>query len=296
MRVLGVNALFHDPSAALVVDGTIVAAAEEERFSRRKHGKRPVPFSAWELPVAGDALVPGAGRLAAAGPRRGGLLVRSRPGQARTRHGPVRPVGPPADHVRREGSRLPRHRAARASSASRCGSSPTTSPMPPRPGSPPRSRETGRPTSVLVLDGRGRVHLPSRRSLRGRATGDVRRTGPAALPRAAVRVADRAPGVPALERRVQGDGAGVVRQAAPPGRSCARPIHATGDGGFVAPVPDWSQWAPAAWRRRDGVGSRARRPRRVGAARVWRRCWSRWPAGCTSAPETGPWPWPAARP
>ena len=45
-----VNALFHDPSAALVVDGTIVAAAEEERFSRRKHGKRPVPFAAWELP------------------------------------------------------------------------------------------------------------------------------------------------------------------------------------------------------------------------------------------------------
>jgi carbamoyltransferase len=50
MRILGVNAIFHDPSAALVVDGTIVAAAEEERFSRRKHGKRPVPFSAWELP------------------------------------------------------------------------------------------------------------------------------------------------------------------------------------------------------------------------------------------------------
>src|SRR5690348_2010879 len=50
MRVLGVNALFHDPSAALVVDGEIVAAAEEERFSRRKHGKTPVPFSTWELP------------------------------------------------------------------------------------------------------------------------------------------------------------------------------------------------------------------------------------------------------
>src|SRR5205085_5751798 len=28
----------------------IVAAAEEERFSRRKHGKRPVPYSTWELP------------------------------------------------------------------------------------------------------------------------------------------------------------------------------------------------------------------------------------------------------
>jgi len=50
MRVLGVNAIFHDPSAAMVVDGHVVAAAEEERFSRRKHGKRPVPFAAWELP------------------------------------------------------------------------------------------------------------------------------------------------------------------------------------------------------------------------------------------------------
>ncbi|WP_225753516.1 carbamoyltransferase C-terminal domain-containing protein [Actinotalea sp. Marseille-Q4924] len=50
MRVLGVNAIYHDPSAALVVDGTVVAAAEEERFSRRKKGKRPVPFAAWELP------------------------------------------------------------------------------------------------------------------------------------------------------------------------------------------------------------------------------------------------------
>ena len=51
MRVLGINAVFHDPAAALVVDGVLVAAAEEERFSRRKHGKDPVPFSTWELPV-----------------------------------------------------------------------------------------------------------------------------------------------------------------------------------------------------------------------------------------------------
>ncbi|SDG27819.1 carbamoyltransferase family protein [Klenkia brasiliensis] len=50
MRVLGINALLHDPAAAVVVDGRVVAAAEEERFSRRKHGKRPVPFSAWETP------------------------------------------------------------------------------------------------------------------------------------------------------------------------------------------------------------------------------------------------------
>ncbi len=50
MNVLGINAVFHDPAAALVVDGRIVAAAEEERFSRRKHGKLCVPFSTWELP------------------------------------------------------------------------------------------------------------------------------------------------------------------------------------------------------------------------------------------------------
>src|SRR3954447_25450200 len=50
MQVLGVNAVFHDPAAGLVVDGRTVAAAEEERFSRRKHGKPPVPFSTWELP------------------------------------------------------------------------------------------------------------------------------------------------------------------------------------------------------------------------------------------------------
>jgi carbamoyltransferase len=51
VRILGINAVFHDPAAAVVVDGQIVAAAEEERFSRRKHGKQAVPFSTWELPV-----------------------------------------------------------------------------------------------------------------------------------------------------------------------------------------------------------------------------------------------------
>jgi carbamoyltransferase len=49
-KVLGINAVFHDPAAAIVVDGRTVAAAEEERFTRRKHGKRPVPFSTWEVP------------------------------------------------------------------------------------------------------------------------------------------------------------------------------------------------------------------------------------------------------
>src|SRR5690242_12145955 len=50
MYTLGINAAFHDSAACLVQDGRILAAAEEERFTRIKHGKRPVPFSAWELP------------------------------------------------------------------------------------------------------------------------------------------------------------------------------------------------------------------------------------------------------
>ncbi|MDD4940089.1 MAG: carbamoyltransferase C-terminal domain-containing protein [Candidatus Omnitrophica bacterium] len=50
MYTLGINAAFHDSAACLVKNGKIVAAAEEERFTGIKHGKRPVPFSAYELP------------------------------------------------------------------------------------------------------------------------------------------------------------------------------------------------------------------------------------------------------
>lgn len=37
MAILGISAFYHDSAAALVVDGRIVAAAQEERFTRRKH-------------------------------------------------------------------------------------------------------------------------------------------------------------------------------------------------------------------------------------------------------------------
>jgi carbamoyltransferase len=50
VHTLGINAAFHDCSAALVRDGEVLAAVEEERFTRIKHGKRPVPFSTWQLP------------------------------------------------------------------------------------------------------------------------------------------------------------------------------------------------------------------------------------------------------
>ena len=50
MYTIGINAAFHDSSACLVKDGVLLAAAEEERFTHFKHGKRPIPFSAYELP------------------------------------------------------------------------------------------------------------------------------------------------------------------------------------------------------------------------------------------------------
>jgi carbamoyltransferase len=50
MHTLGINAAFHDSAACLVSDGRVVAAAEEERFTHIKQGKRPVAFSTWELP------------------------------------------------------------------------------------------------------------------------------------------------------------------------------------------------------------------------------------------------------
>lgn len=40
MRILGISAYYHDSAAALVEDGRIVAAAQEERFTRKKHDAR----------------------------------------------------------------------------------------------------------------------------------------------------------------------------------------------------------------------------------------------------------------
>src|SRR5690242_9024509 len=40
VSILGVSAYYHDSAAALLVDGRIVAAAQEERFTRKKHDSR----------------------------------------------------------------------------------------------------------------------------------------------------------------------------------------------------------------------------------------------------------------
>ena len=45
--ILGISAFYHDSAAALIIDGKIIAAAQEERFSRKKHDAR-YPFHAVE--------------------------------------------------------------------------------------------------------------------------------------------------------------------------------------------------------------------------------------------------------
>src|SRR6476620_66978 len=40
MNILGISAYYHDSAAALIRDGELVAAAQEERFSRKKHDAR----------------------------------------------------------------------------------------------------------------------------------------------------------------------------------------------------------------------------------------------------------------
>ena len=37
MRILGISAYYHDSAAALLRDGQVIAAAQEERFTRQKH-------------------------------------------------------------------------------------------------------------------------------------------------------------------------------------------------------------------------------------------------------------------
>ena len=40
MWILGISAFYHDSAAALIDDGELIAAAQEERFTRKKHDSR----------------------------------------------------------------------------------------------------------------------------------------------------------------------------------------------------------------------------------------------------------------
>ena len=47
MKILGIASPFgHDPSAALMIDGKVIAAVEEERFIRKKHADGEMPVNA----------------------------------------------------------------------------------------------------------------------------------------------------------------------------------------------------------------------------------------------------------
>lgn len=51
MYILGINSAYHESSAALVKDGVLIAAAEEERFNRIKHAKQARPDTPHLLPI-----------------------------------------------------------------------------------------------------------------------------------------------------------------------------------------------------------------------------------------------------
>ena len=54
MNILGISAFFHDSAAAIVRDGAILAAAQEERFTRKKHDEAfPARAAEWCLAEAG---------------------------------------------------------------------------------------------------------------------------------------------------------------------------------------------------------------------------------------------------
>ncbi|QDU94147.1 carbamoyltransferase C-terminal domain-containing protein [Lignipirellula cremea] len=51
MYVLGINSVYHESAACLLDNGRLVAIAEEERFNRVKHGKKPLPDNPDQLPL-----------------------------------------------------------------------------------------------------------------------------------------------------------------------------------------------------------------------------------------------------
>ena len=162
MRVLGINAVFHDPAAALVVDGDSSRpprrSASAAASTARRRCRSP-PGSCRSRRRAGAWATPG---LDAARPRRGRLLVR--PGAGPPTSAPTSPptsgrvcgrctrsARPPflADGAAGPGPgrvRFVAHHVAHAASAA----------------SPRRMRRR----AVLVLDGRGERDLAPRRALR----------------------------------------------------------------------------------------------------------------------------------
>ena len=51
-QILGISAFYHDSAATMLIDGKIIAAAQEERFTRKKHDEgypfHAIEFVLWE--------------------------------------------------------------------------------------------------------------------------------------------------------------------------------------------------------------------------------------------------------
>ena len=48
MKIIGISAYYHDSAASLIINGDIVSAVQEERFTRKKHDSS-YPFNATEF-------------------------------------------------------------------------------------------------------------------------------------------------------------------------------------------------------------------------------------------------------
>lgn len=236
MRVLGVNALFHDPSAALVVDGKVVAAAEEERFSRRKHGKRPVPFAAWELPELAMRWVL---RHAGLDPRDLDAVAYSfDPALARPAH--EMGLEDPWDHLRLTYA----ERAPQFLAAALPGLDPDKVVFVPHHVAHAASGALASPhpsSSVLVLDGRGEhaSHLAGRYR-KGRLETLAGQHLPHSLGLLYESLTEHLGFLRSSdEYKVMALASyGTPRYL----EELRETIRATDDGGFLAPVPDWSRW------------------------------------------------------
>jgi carbamoyltransferase len=278
MRVLGVNAVFHDPAAALVVDGQVVAAAEEERFTRRKHGKLPVPFATWELPERSAAWC-----LAEAG------LAPEDLDAVAYSYDPALapPVSADLTDDGWEGLRtLYAERAPLFLRTALPGLDPACVRYVPHHVAHAASAHLAAPypsSSVLVLDGRGEAasHLAGRS-----VDGDLEVLAAQRLPHSLGLLYEEV--TDHLGFRRSSDEYKVMALAAygrpPTCGSCARRSGSPATAASPSPRSSWAPWPSGAARARSGPASTPTwRPASSSASR--RCCWS-WSAGCTPRPAT----------
>ena len=226
--ILGISAFYHDSAACLVIDGEIVAAAQEERFTRVKHDPG-FPANACRYCLAEAGLK--AADLTLVGFYEKPLTKFDRLLDTYLDYAPkgwivVHPGHPALDEGEALGRRhdSPRNRETRrAGRPEGCQEAGEVVPVEGHVRRPPRVACGVRLLPLAVRRG-GRHHDRRRRRVGHRIAGRRPGRGPAAdqgtpLPRLARPALQRAHLLHRLQGqlgRVQGDGAGAVRRAAPP--------------------------------------------------------------------------------